>query len=69
MCLANRQRGVRAVSGADAAAVAAAATAVGANLLVVDPAAAGFFQLKQMAAEFCRGGVRACPAVFRDRLA
>ena len=45
------------------------AAAVGANLLVVDPRAGTFFQLKQMITEFCRGGVRPCPAVFRKRLA
>ena len=69
MCLANRLRGVRAVNGVDAPAVAAAAAAVGANLLVIDPRAGTFFQLKQMVAEFCRGGVRPCPAVFRKQLA
>jgi len=40
-----------------------------ANLLVADPRAGSFFQLKQMVAEFARGGVRPCPAVFRERLA
>ena len=65
LCLANRLRGLRAVTGGDAPAVAAAAAAVGANVLVVDPRAGTFFQLKQMVAEFCRGGVRPCPAVFR----
>jgi len=69
LCLANRLRGVRAVTGGDAPAVAAAAAAVGANVLVVDPRAGTFFQLKQMVAEFCRGGVRPCPAVFLAQLA
>jgi hypothetical protein len=69
LCLANRLRGVRAVIGADAPAVASAAAAIGANLLVADPNAGTFFQLKQMVAEFCRGGVRPCPEVFRTRLA
>ena len=69
LCLANRLRGVRAVSGADAPAVATAATAVGANLLVADPQAGTFFQLKQMVTEFGRCGVRPCPATFRTRLA
>jgi hypothetical protein len=69
LCLANRLRGVRAVTGAEAPAVAAAAAAIGANLLVADPNAGTFFQLKQMVAEFCRGGVRPCPEVFRARLA
>ncbi len=69
LCLANRLGGVRAVAGADAPTVAAAAAAVGANLLVADPKAGTFFQLKQMITEFCRSGVRACPDVFRARLA
>jgi hypothetical protein len=69
LCLANRLAGVRAVTGADAPAVATAAAAVGANLLVVDPLAGTFFQLKQMVTEFCRSGARPCPAVFRARLA
>jgi hypothetical protein len=63
LCLANRRQGIRAVAGA------ADANAVGANLLIVDPKAITFFQLKQMIVEFCRGGVRPCPAVFRTRLA
>jgi hypothetical protein len=69
LCLANRLPGVRAITGVDAPTVAASAAAVGANLLVADPQAGTFFQLKQMIAEFCRGGVRPCPAHFRARLA
>lgn len=69
LCLANRLPGVRAIGGIDAPAVAAASAAVGANLLVVDPRAGTFFQLKQAITEFARGGVRPCPEVFRQRLA
>jgi hypothetical protein len=69
MCLANRLRGVRAVTGGDAPAVALAAAAVGANLLVIDPEAGTFFQLRQMASEFCRLGMRSCPGPFLTRLA
>jgi hypothetical protein len=69
LCLANRLPGVRAVGGIEAPAVAAASAAVGANLLVVDPRACSFFQLKQAITEFARGGVRPCPAAFRERLA
>ncbi len=68
LCLANRRRGLRAVSGLDAPAVATAAAAVGANLLVLNPSAASFFQVKQIVTEFCRGGVRRCPEVFRQAL-
>lgn len=69
LCLANRLRGIRAITGADAPAVASASAAVGANMLVADPQAGTFFQLKQMVTEFCRCGVRACPEVFHARLA
>jgi hypothetical protein len=68
LCLANRRAGVRAVGGIEAPAVAAASAAVGANLLVVDPRAGTFFQLKQAITEFARGGLRPCPEVFRKRL-
>jgi hypothetical protein len=69
LCLANRLAGVRAIAGSDASAVAAASAAVGANVLVADPRAGTFFQLKQMVTEFSRGGVRHCPAVFHAKLA
>ena len=69
LCLANRLRGVRAVTGGDVPSIATATAAVGANLLVVNPKASGFFQLKQMVMEFCRGGVRPCPEVFCQQLA
>lgn len=68
LCLANRQAGVRAIIGTNAAETARSAGAVGANMLVVNPAAGGFFQLKQIVAEFARGGVRPCPTVFNERL-
>lgn len=68
LCLANRLRGVRAVLGTDPRAAAAAAAAVGANLLVVDPAAVSLFQLKQIVTEFCRAGTRPCPEVLQRRL-
>jgi len=68
LCLANRLRGVRAVTGVEAPAVAVATAAIGANLLVMNPLVGSFFQLKQMVTEFCRGGARPCPEVFRARL-
>jgi hypothetical protein len=68
ICLANRHAGVRAILGARADTVAGDAASVGANLLVVDPAAAGFFAIKQAAIRFLRGGPRRCPEVFRERL-
>ncbi|MHB1037196.1 MAG: hypothetical protein ACYC35_24565 [Pirellulales bacterium] len=68
LCLANRIAGIRAALGADAAAVAQAVGQVGANLLVVDPSGISFFQLKQIVGEFCRGGLRDCPAAYREGL-
>jgi hypothetical protein len=67
-CLANRHAGVRAVVASDGPTTAALTRSVGANLLIADPKAGTFFQLKQMVTEFCRSGVRECPAVFQSRL-
>ncbi len=69
MCLANRRAGVRAIRGAAVEAVAADAAAVGANVLIVDTSAAGFFAVRQLVGRFLRGGVRECPEVFRKQLA
>jgi ribose 5-phosphate isomerase RpiB len=68
LCLANRHPGVRAVLATDIPAAAAAVAAVGANLLVLDPTAGTFFQMKQILSDFCRGGVRDCPEVLKKRL-
>jgi len=69
LCVANRLPGVRAVLGADVARIAADAAAVGANLLVADPAGGSLFWLRRLLEAFCAGGVRECPEVFRKRLA
>lgn len=69
LCLANRLSDVRAITADSAPAVARSATAVGANLLVVDPHGKSLFQLKQMVMEFCRLGPRACPEALAKRLA
>lgn len=68
LCLANRLPGVRAISGRAADQVAADATAVGANVLVINPKKIGSFEIRQMLGEFCRGGVRPCPEALRQRL-
>jgi hypothetical protein len=68
LCLANKLSGVRAISGRDANQVAADATAVGANVLVVNPKKIGPFEIRQMLNEFCRGGIRPCPEVLKQRL-
>jgi len=68
LCLANRQPAVRAVRGTSPEAVSADSAAVGANLLIVDTSAAGFFPVRQMLGRFLHGGARECPEVFRKRL-
>lgn len=68
LCLANRQRGVRAVLGIDAGGVAGDAASVGANVLVVDPKAAGLFPMRQMISRFSKEGPWECPEVLRERL-
>jgi hypothetical protein len=67
-CLANRLPGVRAVLGVDPAAVADDAAAVGANLLIVDPARNGLFRARQIIGQFYRQGPQNCPKVFQERL-
>ena len=67
LCLANRLQGVRAVCPA-AADVLPAAKDVGANLIVIDPAARGVFQVKQMIREFCLSGRHTCPEVLAAQL-
>jgi hypothetical protein len=68
VCLANRHRAVRAVLAGDPAATSAAVAAVGANMLVVDPSLCRAYQARQVMIQFCRGGPRRCPDVFKDRL-
>lgn len=68
VCLANRLPAVRAVLGFDPATVARDAAAVGANLLVVDPARNGLFRAKQIIGQFYRQGPQGCPKVFQERL-
>lgn len=62
LCLANRHAGVRAAS--DLAAV----SAVGANVLILDPRELSFFRLKQILGDFARGGVRPCPKSLSEKL-
>jgi len=68
LCLANRLAGVRAVLGLDARTVAADTAAVGANLLVVNPASLSLFQLRQLVSRFYQEPKHACPKVFSERL-
>ena len=66
--LANRHAGVRAIYGCSPSGVGAGAEAAGANVLVAGTSTP-LFELRQMVLGFCRGGVKECPEVFRERLA
>lgn len=68
VCLANRRRGVRAAWGCHAAAVSQAVQTLGANLLVLDPAAHGVHELRRMVQQFVHGGPPECPAELRAAL-
>ena len=67
LCLANRQHGVRAAWAVNPAAVREALTSVGANLLVVNPASHGIYELKVMAREFANGD-HECPKPYMKAL-
>lgn len=67
LCLANRHKGIRAAWGVNAAAVRDAASLIGANLLVVDPAQHGVHELRAMIREFW-GGRHDCPDDYRQAL-
>ncbi len=68
LCVANRVAKIRAVTGRDAAEVAAAAEAVGANVLVLNPRGLSPFVLRQAITAFARNGVRPCPKDLEERL-
>ncbi len=68
LCLANRLDGVRAIGPATVADVARDAKGIGANLIVINPAGRGIFQIRQMLREFCQGGPYDCPSALVERL-
>ena len=67
VCLANRQPGVRAALAVSVAAVQEAMQWVGANLLVVNPALHGVYELRVMAREFAKGS-HECPEQYSKAL-
>ena len=69
LCLANRQRGVRAALGSDPAAIDLAVSTLGPNLLVIEPQARSVFQMKQVIRHWLRGGLPTCPATLQAHLA
>ena len=68
VCMANRQRGVRAALAGDVAAVGRAVMSLGANVLAIEPAGRSRFQMREMVKAFCRGGPRSCPEGLRQLL-
>jgi ribose 5-phosphate isomerase RpiB len=54
VCLANRRPGVRAAGASDTGAAATAMRSIAANLLVIDPAKTGAFQVQRIAEQLCR---------------
>lgn len=67
LCLANRQASIRAAWGMSVASVREAAKLIGANLLVVNPAQHGAYELRGMIREFVAGRHQ-CPKVYRQAL-
>jgi hypothetical protein len=68
ICLANRQRGVRAIGGKGSREILENVEAVGANLLVLDPMGQSLFDLQRTLMQFVAGAPRACPAAFVNDL-
>ncbi|MBX9789516.1 MAG: hypothetical protein K2Y37_11425 [Pirellulales bacterium] len=68
LCLANRQRGVRAVTGATEQGVRRDVEQLAANLLVVDSAGRSTFEHLQLLREFATSTAGQLSAVLRDRL-
>ena len=67
LCLANRRPGVRAAWAISVAAVRDAEQMIGANLLIVNPASHGIYELKGMIREFASGS-HVCPESYRRLL-
>jgi hypothetical protein len=68
MCLANRQKNLRAILASGVPTTIAAAAAVGANVLVIDPTTGTMYERKQVLRAFCLGGIRECPEELKEGL-
>jgi hypothetical protein len=68
LCLANRNKQLRAVLAASVPATTAAVAAVGANVLVIDPTAGTMYERKQVLRAFCLGGIREFPEELKEIL-
>lgn len=65
LCVANRAKGVRAIRGDNADGVVKDAKAVGANVLIVDPAGKGSYVLANIVRAFLATSENACPDALR----
>ncbi|HUS39945.1 MAG TPA: hypothetical protein VMX74_10870 [Pirellulales bacterium] len=68
LCIANRRSGVRAVQAQDVSSMRSAATAVGANVLAIDPQGMSGTSLTRLIKEFIVGGPYVCPEGLRRML-
>jgi hypothetical protein len=68
LCLANRNRGVRAALGSNKQTIDAAVAEIGANLLVIDPTGRSVFEMQQTIRHWLRHGQPKCPAALATRL-
>jgi len=68
LCLANRQRGVRAALGHSLAAVIEAVNMIAANLLVIDPRSRSVYELRRFTRELIRSGRPERSTVIGERL-
>ncbi|MCA9246417.1 MAG: hypothetical protein KDA42_04855 [Planctomycetales bacterium] len=66
LCLANRQRGVRAVAACSIERVEKAVATAGVNVLIVNPSETGIWRAKPIVAAFCRIVERRCPPVLLE---
>lgn len=68
LCLANRRAGVRAVAAASVIATPRAVRSVGANVLVIDPAGRGAFEMQRLVSQYIAGAPYVCPAEYAKEL-
>jgi hypothetical protein len=68
LCFANRRVGVRAVAATSVVATPRAVQSIGANVLVIDPAGRGAFEMQRIVSQFVAGAPYAVPAEFAKEL-
>jgi hypothetical protein len=68
VCLANRQRTIRAAHITCHQSAGEVVASIGANLLIVDSRGLSSFQLKRLVQAACKGSAKQCPAEFKNAL-